>query len=105
LAFSHGSAIGSGYGIIDEEKFFFYFKSILIQKATSGVYKVLGDQARLHPDQIFGDPFTLAAKVEIGRYANPFVSERVNLFISLPTFSLLFIFSLLVMLVSFALLP
>jgi hypothetical protein len=56
LAFSHGSAIGSGYGIIDEE--FFYFKYILIQKATSGVYKVLGDQARLHPDQIFGDPFT-----------------------------------------------
>ncbi|XP_046454085.1 ionotropic receptor 93a-like isoform X2 [Daphnia pulex] len=44
-----------------------------ILKATSGVYKVLGDQARLHPDQILGDPFTLASKLETGRYAYPFL--------------------------------
>ncbi|XP_046657326.1 glutamate receptor ionotropic, kainate glr-3-like isoform X4 [Daphnia pulicaria] len=49
-----------------------------ILKATSGVYKVLGDQARLHPDQILGDPFTLASKLETGRYAYPFRLSGTN---------------------------
>ncbi|XP_032796243.2 glutamate [NMDA] receptor subunit 1 [Daphnia magna] len=45
-----------------------------ILKATSGIYKVLGDQARSNPDeQIVGDAFTVSSKLETGRYAFPFV--------------------------------
>jgi hypothetical protein len=43
------------------------------QEATSGVYKVLGDQARRHPDRIVNDPFKLSAKLETGHFAYPFV--------------------------------
>jgi hypothetical protein len=43
------------------------------QEATSGVFKVLGDQARSHPDRIVNDPFKLAAKLETGEFAYPFV--------------------------------
>ncbi len=58
-----------------------------VQKATSGVYKVLGDQARRHPDRIVGDPFTLSAKLETGRYAYPFVRELKNSNSQLTDFS------------------
>ena len=43
------------------------------QEATSGIYKVLADQARSHPDRIVNDPFKLAAKLETGEFAYPFV--------------------------------
>jgi hypothetical protein len=43
------------------------------QEATSGVFKVLGDQARRHPDRIVNDPFKLATKLETGEFAYPFV--------------------------------
>jgi hypothetical protein len=67
----------------------------LVQKATTGVYKVLGDKARLHPDQIVGDPFKLAAKLETGRYAFPFVSRHKlhKLSYSLLTVTFIFHFS------------
>ncbi|XP_057381702.1 glutamate receptor ionotropic, kainate glr-3-like isoform X1 [Daphnia carinata] len=45
-----------------------------ILKATSGVYEILGDQARSNPDHIVGDPFKLNALLETGRYAYPFFS-------------------------------
>ncbi|KAK4012523.1 hypothetical protein OUZ56_024762 [Daphnia magna] len=45
-----------------------------ILKATSGIYKILGDQARRNPDRIVGDPLKLNAMLETGRYAYPFLS-------------------------------
>ncbi len=45
----------------------------LCQKATTGVFNLIGDKARRFPDQILGDPFKLNAKLETGRYAYPFV--------------------------------
>ncbi len=58
-----------------------YINVYLSKQATSGVYKVLGDKARRHPDQIVGDPFKLNIKLETGKFAYPFVSEENNLFI------------------------
>ena len=76
-----------GEQILVNSKFLFRIKNhspkniftvSFVQKATSGVYKVLGDQARRNPDQIVGDPFKLSAKLETGRYAFPFVRELKN---------------------------
>lgn len=44
-----------------------------MQRATSGIYKVLGDQARSNPKQIVGDHVKLNAMMETGRYAYPMV--------------------------------
>lgn len=46
------------------------------QQATSGIFKVLGDQVRSEPDRIFTDPFKLAAKLGTGHFAFPFVSDK-----------------------------
>ena len=53
----------------------FLFKK---QPATSGVYKILGDQARLNPNRILGDPFKVNALLISRKYAFPFVSISVN---------------------------
>ena len=49
---------------------------------------MLGDQARRNPDQIVGDPFTLSAKLETGRYAFPFVRELKNFQFTIDRFFL-----------------
>jgi hypothetical protein len=49
----------------------FLFKK---QQAKNGVYKVLGDQARLNPNRILGDPFKVNALLVTRKYAFPFVS-------------------------------
>lgn len=51
--------------------FMFLFKK---QQAKNGVYKVLGDQARLNPNRILGDPFKVNALLVTRKYAFPFVS-------------------------------
>jgi hypothetical protein len=51
----------------------FVFQFKIVQKATNGVYKVLGDRARQNPNQILGDPFKLNTMLETGKYAYPFV--------------------------------
>ncbi|EFX69521.1 hypothetical protein DAPPUDRAFT_258444 [Daphnia pulex] len=43
-----------------------------ILQAKTGVYKMLGDQARKQTDHILGDPFKVSAMLETGRYAYPF---------------------------------
>ncbi len=48
---------------------------IVIQKAKSGIYKLIGDRARSKPNQIFNEPFQLNAALATGRYAFPFVSS------------------------------
>ncbi|XP_046657524.1 ionotropic receptor 93a-like [Daphnia pulicaria] len=53
-----------------------------ILEATSGIYKVLGDQVRLHPDRIFVDPFKLNAKLETGQFAYPFLNTFTVAFVS-----------------------
>ncbi|EFX85981.1 hypothetical protein DAPPUDRAFT_98390 [Daphnia pulex] len=45
---------------------------VQILQATSGIFKVLGDQVRSEPDRIFTDPFKLAAKLGTGHFAFPF---------------------------------
>ncbi|XP_045036265.1 glutamate receptor ionotropic, kainate 3 isoform X2 [Daphnia magna] len=52
-----------------------------ILKATSGVYKILGDQARSNPGHILGDPLKLNAMLENGRYAYPFLSKFAYSFV------------------------
>lgn len=49
-----------------------------LQGAASGVYKVLGDKARLDPKQVVGDAFKLNKMLETGKYAYPFVSNWNN---------------------------
>ncbi|XP_046454942.1 glutamate receptor 3-like [Daphnia pulex] len=46
---------------------------IQILQATSGIFKVLGDQVRSKPDRLFTDPFKIAAKLETGHFAFPYV--------------------------------
>ncbi|EFX61709.1 hypothetical protein DAPPUDRAFT_272119 [Daphnia pulex] len=48
---------------------------VQILQATSGIYKVLGDQVRNEPDRIFDDPLKLATKLQSGRFDYPFVRE------------------------------
>nr|CAH0107515.1 unnamed protein product [Daphnia galeata] len=55
---------------------------VQILEATSGVFKVLGDQARSHPDRIVNDPFKLAAKLETGEFAYPFMNTFTVFFVS-----------------------
>ena len=47
---------------------------LLIQSATSGIYKAIGDKARSVPGQIYSDNKFLS-KLETGHYAYPFVRE------------------------------
>ncbi|XP_046453943.1 ionotropic receptor 93a-like [Daphnia pulex] len=53
-----------------------------ILEATSGIYKVLGDQVRLHPDRIFVDPFKLNAKLETGQFAYAYMNTFTIAFVS-----------------------
>lgn len=53
-----------------------------ILQATSGVFKVLGDKARLNPGNLVGDPFKVAEKLETGRYAFPFIKTFAMSFVS-----------------------
>ncbi|EFX85933.1 hypothetical protein DAPPUDRAFT_237374 [Daphnia pulex] len=43
-----------------------------ILRATSGVYKVFGDQARRYPNQLVDNPFKLTTALQTGRYAYPY---------------------------------
>ncbi|KAI9556275.1 hypothetical protein GHT06_018849 [Daphnia sinensis] len=54
-----------------------------ILKATSGIYKILGDKVRPHPNQILGDPFKVNAMLETGKYAYPFVRAFNDWFVAL----------------------
>nr|CAH0101184.1 unnamed protein product [Daphnia galeata] len=55
---------------------------VQILEATSGIYKVLADQARSHPDRIVNDPFKLSAKLETGHFAYPFMNTFTVFFVS-----------------------
>ncbi|XP_046453793.1 ionotropic receptor 93a-like [Daphnia pulex] len=46
---------------------------VQILQATSGIYKILGDQVRSEPDRIFDDPFKLEAKLQTSRFAYPYM--------------------------------
>ncbi|XP_046454961.1 glutamate [NMDA] receptor subunit 1-like isoform X1 [Daphnia pulex] len=52
-----------------------------ILKATSGIYKVLGDEARRNPNQIVDNPFKLTATLETGRYAYPYLHSLCYAFV------------------------
>lgn len=56
--------------------FTIHFHIGLFQNAATGLYKVLGDKARLDSNQIVGDPFKLNKMLETGKYAYPFVSDK-----------------------------
>ena len=50
-----------------------HFPLFIMQSSTSGVFKTLGDQARHNPDRLFLDFPSIFKKLEMGRYAFPFV--------------------------------
>ena len=50
-----------------------HFPLVIMQSSTSGVFKTLGDQARRNPDRLFLDAPSIFKKLEMGRYAFPFV--------------------------------
>ncbi|XP_057374712.1 ionotropic receptor 93a-like [Daphnia carinata] len=54
-----------------------------ILKATNGIYKILGDKVRSHPNQILGDPFRVNAMLETGKYGYPFVRAFNDWFVAL----------------------
>ncbi|XP_032779707.2 ionotropic receptor 93a isoform X1 [Daphnia magna] len=56
---------------------------IQILGAVSGVYKVLGDKARLDPKQVVGDAFKLNKMLETGKYAYPFIQTFNTWFVAL----------------------
>ena len=57
-----------------------YAYIFIIQSATSGIYKKIGDKARSAPDQIFAEPNKLIAKLATGHYGFPFVSYTLGKF-------------------------
>ena len=63
------------YELCFQSSFFTYIYSVLlIQAATSGVYKAVGDKARSRPGQIVTDMNIVIEKLLTGHYAFPHVS-------------------------------